>query len=240
MSNPTIADVCNMINNYSGSQEERDAIIRAVRPAARYIANKHLNKPLIKLFHTLDDLEMLIYLHVLKMLQKRKKLPCRCKLASVLYWGLIDELRAEERRIKRNPKTFELPLDIFEFGDNYILDYTDTDSIDFLDDLDRCNSEIYKADAFTVFKTMFYDYVYLHKDLVSISAKYGYTPCTVLNYMLSVAKTLCGLYGSDYQIVKDMIISYRDNIKAPKERCRYGRLMDCKMLSVSAYYNTDQ
>ena len=239
MSKSTIADVRNMINNYSGSQEERDTIIKAVRPMARCVANKHLNKPLIKIFHTLDDLEMLIYLHVLKMLQKRKKIPCRCKLESVLYWGLIDQLRAEEKRIKRDPKTAEYPLDIFEYGDNYILDYIDTDFIDFLDDLDRCNSETYKADIFSIFKAMFFDFVYLHKDLESISKRYGYTPCTALNYMLSVAKTLCGLYGSDYQTVKDMIINYRDNIRAPKERCRYGRLMDCKMLSVPAYHNRE-
>ena len=234
----TATDVCNMINNYKGTQEERDAIIAGIRPAARNIAAKHWSRTLIKVLHTIDDLEMLIYVHVLKMLQKGKTIS-NCSLNKVLYCGLIDELRAEERRIKRNPNMYEVPLDIYEYGDNFGVDYLNTDMIDFLDDLARCNNQLYRSDIFNQFKNMFIDYIFNKKDMAWIGRYYGYTSVSALCYILHVAKVLCDAYSSDYMAARDIVLNYDAIDKAPKERCRYGRLMDCKALSVPAFDNRE-
>ena len=240
MSKPTITDVCNMINNYNGSQGERDAIIRAIRPAARYVANKHLNRPLLSLFHALDDLEMLIYLHVLKMLQKRKKIPCNCALNKVLYCGLIDELRAEERRIRRDPKSAEYQLGLLDEGGEYGVVYLYTDKIDFLADFETITLETTHKGKSDYYKELFCRVVFDNVGAAELAKQLHIRPETVSAALSSVTKTLCKLYGSDYRTVRHIIANYNQTQKAPKERCRYGQLMDCKMLSVPAYYNTDQ
>ena len=100
MSNPTIADVCDMINNYGGSQEERDAIIAGARPIVLNTAYKQLKNPSIKMFYTAEDLEAMMYIYLLQCLSAGGlACPSISYLGKILYFGLITEMRKERKKI---------------------------------------------------------------------------------------------------------------------------------------------
>lgn len=234
MSQPTIADVCNMINNYGGSQEERDAIIAGVRPIVLHIAYKQLKNPSIKMFYSAEDLESMMYIYLLKFLNDGDLVcPSTGYLGKMLYFGLITEMRNERKKMKLYPHITERPFDfIDEIGwqgvtiDNF-------DMVDFLADFDSLQIDGVRQVTAERYKSFFLKYVFEHKEAKDIAATEGVSRYTISMAMMAVVKSVCDMYRSDIKTVRSILAKYSQIKHAPKTKIRYGRLVDTVLMDTS-------
>ena len=234
MSKSTIADVCNMINNYGGSQEERDAIIAGVRPVVLNIAYKQLKNPSIKMFYDAEDLEALMYIYLLQCLNAGDlACPSTSYLSKKLYFGLITEMRKERKKLKLYPHITERPFDFIDEIGWHGVTIDNVDMVDFLTDFNSLQIDGVKPATSIRYKRIFYLYVFEHKMAKDIAVIEGVSCFTISMAMETVTRSVCDTYKSDTKAVRGILAKYNQIKHAPKTKVRYGRLIDAVPMDTS-------
>ena len=229
-----------MINNYGGSQEERDAIIAGVRPVVLNIAYKQLKNPSIKMLYTAEDIETMMYLYLLQCLNADGlECPSTSYLSKLLYFGLITEIRNERKKMKLYPHITERPFDFIDETGWQGVTIDNVDMVDFLTDFDSLQIDGVKPATAERYKSIFLKYVIEYKEARYIAATEKISKWLVWHAITLVTKAVCELYSSNYADVRKILSKYSQIKHAPKTKVRYGRLIDVASIDTS-FYNSDQ
>lgn len=234
MSKSTIDDVCNMINNYNGSQGERDAIIAGVRPVVLNIAYKQLKNPSIKMLYTAEDLEAMMYIYLLQCLSAGGLL-CQSTsyLGKILYFGLITEMRNERKKMKLYPHITERPFGFIDETGWQGVTLDNVNMVDFLTDFNSLQIDGVKPATAERYKRFFLKYVIEHKEARYIAATEKTSKWVVGQAITLVTKAVCELYNSNYATVRKILSKYSQIKHSPKTKVRYGRLIDTVPIDTS-------